>query len=400
MLARFALGASITAALSALLLTGCSEGPAAPSGEDAPAVPEVSVVELQPAPASVIRELPGRISPMRIAQVRARVSGIVVSRNFTQGSDVNVGDVLYELDARPFEIDLDSAEAALRKATALMNQERKTAKRIEVLAPSGAAAQSQLDVAIANVGQSEADVAARKADIARAKLNLEYARIRAPISGRIGSALVTEGALVGQNEPTHVATILQLAPIYADFTQSVTELNELRREFDSGALQKDTTARVRLILDDGKLYPHAGKLLFSDSTVDPGTGQVTLRGEFPNPDMTLLPGMYVRVQIVQGIDPDALAVPQQAVRRNDAGEGEVFVVRNDNRAALTPVRLGHAIGDRWLILDGVEPGDRIIVDGFQKFIAGDVVRPKLWSASGRAQEPSRTGSVAPVTSPN
>ena len=400
MLARFALGASITAALSALLLTGCSEGPAAPSGEDAPAVPEVSVVELQPAPASVIRELPGRISPMRIAQVRARVSGIVVSRNFTQGSDVNVGDVLYELDARPFEIDLDSAEAALRKATALMNQERKTAKRIEVLAPSGAAAQSQLDVAIANVGQSEADVAARKADIARAKLNLEYARIRAPISGRIGSALVTEGALVGQNEPTHVATILQLAPIYADFTQSVTELNELRREFDSGALQKDTTARVRLILDDGKLYPHAGKLLFSDSTVDPGTGQVTLRGEFPNPDMTLLPGMYVRVQIVQGIDPDALAVPQQAVRRNDAGEGEVFVVRNDNRAVLTPVRLGHAIGDRWLILDGVEPGDRIIVDGFQKFIAGDVVRPKLWSASGRAQEPSRTGSVAPVTSPD
>jgi len=400
MLARFALGASITAALSALLLTGCSEGPAAPSGEDAPAVPEVSVVELQPAPASVIRELPGRISPMRIAQVRARVSGIVVSRNFTQGSDVNAGDVLYELDARPFEIDLDSAEAALRKATALMNQERKTAKRIEVLAPSGAAAQSQLDVAIANVGQSEADVAARKADIARAKLNLEYARIRAPISGRIGSALVTEGALVGQNEPTHVATILQLAPIYADFTQSVTELNELRREFDSGALQKDTTARVRLILDDGKLYPHAGKLLFSDSTVDPGTGQVTLRGEFPNPDMTLLPGMYVRVQIVQGIDPDALAVPQQAVRRNDAGEGEVFVVRNDNRAALTPVRLGHAIGDRWLILDGVEPGDRIIVDGFQKFIAGDVVRPKLWSASGRAQEPSPTGSVPPATSPD
>jgi len=400
MLARFALGASITAALSALLLTGCSEGPAAPSGEDAPAVPEVSVVELQPAPASVIRELPGRISPTRIAQVRARVSGIVVSRNFTQGSDVNAGDVLYELDARPFEIDLDSAEAALRKANALLTQERKTAKRIEVLAPSGAAAQSQLDVAVANVGQSEADVAARKADIARAKLNLEYARIRAPISGRIGSALVTEGALVGQNEPTHVATILQLAPIYADFTQSVTELNELRREFDSGALQKDTTARVRLILDDGKLYPHAGKLLFSDSTVDPGTGQVTLRGEFPNPDMTLLPGMYVRVQIVQGIDPDALAVPQQAVRRNDAGEGEVFVVRNDNRAALTPVRLGHAIGDRWLILDGVEPGDRIIVDGFQKFIAGDVVRPKLWSASGRAQEPSPTGSVPPATSPD
>ncbi len=399
MLARFALAAGIATALS-LLLTGCSEGPAAPSSENAQTVPEVSVVELQPAPVSVIRELPGRISPTRIAQVRARVSGIVVSRNFTQGSDVKAGDILYQLDARPFEIDLDSAEAALRKATALMIQERKTAKRIEVLAPSGAAAQSQLDVAVANVGQAEADVAARKADIARAKLNLEYASIRAPISGRIGRALVTEGALVGQNEPTHVATILQLAPIYADFTQSVTEMNELRREFDSGALQKDTSARVRLILDDGKLYPHEGKLLFSDSTVDPGTGQVTLRGEFPNPDVTLLPGMYVRVQIVQGIDPDALAVPQQAVRRNDAGESEVFVVRNDNRAALTPIRLGHAIDDRWLILDGVQPGDRIIVDGFQKFIAGDLVSPKLWSETRHAAEPSRTGSVAPATSPD
>jgi membrane fusion protein (multidrug efflux system) len=231
--------------------------------------------------------LPGRIAPTRIAEVRARVSGIVVNRNFEQGSDVKAGDVLYELDARPFEIDVDAAEAAFRKVTAVLNQEKKNAKRMEMLAPSGAAAQSQLDIAIANVGQAEADVAARKADIARAKLNLEYASIGAPISGRIGRALVTEGALVGQNTPTHVATIQQLDPIYADFTQSAAELNELRREFDTGALQKDTTARVRLILDDGLPYPHDGKLLFSDSTVDPGTGQVTLRGEFPNPNLTL-----------------------------------------------------------------------------------------------------------------
>ena len=400
MFACFALRGSVAALLFAWLLAGCSEGPAAPSGEDTPTVPEVSVVELQPAPLAVIRELPGRISPTRIAEVRARVSGIVVSRNFRQGSDVKAGDVLYELDARPFEIDLDSAEAALRKATAVLNQERKNAKRIEVLAPSGAAAQSQLDLAIANVGQAEADVAARKADIARAKLNLEYARIRAPINGRIGRALVTEGALVGQNEPTHVATIQQLDPIYADFMQSVAELNELRREFDSGALEKDTSAKVRLILDDGQPYPHEGKLLFSDSTVDPGTGQVTLRGEFPNPNSTLLPGMYVRVQIVQGIDPDALAVPQQAVRRNDAGGSEVFLLRDDNRATLVPVHLGHAIDDRWLILDGVKPGDQIIVDGFQKFTAGDVVSPKLWSESRQSDEPSRSGSAPPTTSPN
>jgi membrane fusion protein (multidrug efflux system) len=355
---------------------------------------------LQPAPLAVIRELPGRIAPTRIAEVRARVSGIVVNRNFEQGSDVKAGDVLYELDARPFEIDVDAAEAAFRKATAVLTQEKKNAKRMEMLAPSGAAAQSQLDIAIANVGQAEADVAARKADIARAKLNLEYTSIRAPISGRIGRALVTEGALVGQNTPTHVATIQQLDLIYADFTQSAAELNELRREFDTGALQKDTTARVRLILDDGLPYPHDGKLLFSDSTVDPGTGQVTLRGEFPNPNLTLLPGMYVRVQIVQGIDPDALAVPQQAVRRNNAGGSEIFVVRDDNRASLVQVRLGHAIDDRWLILDGVKPGDRVIVDGFQKFADGDVVTPKLWREARQADQPSQSADAAPKTSPN
>jgi membrane fusion protein (multidrug efflux system) len=281
--------------------------------------------------------------------------------------------------------------------TAVLNQEKKNAKRMEMLAPSGAAAQSQLDIAIANVGQAEADVAARKADIARAKLNLEYASIGAPISGRIGRALVTEGALVGQNTPTHVATIQQLDPIYADFTQSAAELNELRREFDTGALQKDTTARVRLILDDGLPYPHDGKLLFSDSTVDPGTGQVTLRGEFPNPNLTLLPGMYVRVQIVQGIDPDALAVPQQAVRRNNAGGSEIFVVRDDNRASLVQVRLGHAIDDRWLILDGVKPGDRVIVDGFQKFADGDVVTPKLWREARQADQPSQSAGAEDVT---
>jgi membrane fusion protein (multidrug efflux system) len=396
---RLMLHQSLAALVLAGMLAACSEGPAAPSSEDTLAVSEVSIVELQPAPLAVIRDLPGRIAPTRIAEVRARVSGIVVSRNFEQGSDVKAGDVLYELDARPFEIDVEAAEAAFRKATAILNQERKHAKRMETLAPTGAAPQSQLDIAIANVGQAEADLAARKADIARAKLNLEYASIRAPISGRIGRALVTEGALVGQNTPTHVATIQQLDQIYADFTQSAAELNALRREFDTGALQKDTSARVRLVLDNGLLYPHEGRLLFSDSTVDPGTGQVTLRGEFPNPNLTLLPGMYVRVQIVQGIDPHALAVPQQAIRRNNAGSSEVFVVRDGNRASLVPVRLGHAIDDRWLILDGVKPGDRIIVDGFQKFSDGDVVDPKPWQEDRRAEQPSRQLAGATQSAP-
>jgi membrane fusion protein, multidrug efflux system len=397
---RLMLHQSLAALVLAGMLAACSEGPAAPSSEDTLAVSEVSIVELQPAPLAVIRDLPGRIAPTRIAEVRARVSGIVVSRNFEQGSDVKAGDVLYELDARPFEIDVEAAEAAFRKATAILNQERKHAKRMETLAPTGAAPQSQLDIAIANVGQAEADLAARKADIARAKLNLEYASIRAPISGRIGRALVTEGALVGQNTPTHVATIQQLDQIYADFTQSAAELNALRREFDTGALQKDTSARVRLVLDNGLLYPHEGRLLFSDSTVDPGTGQVTLRGEFPNPNLTLLPGMYVRVQIVQGIDPDALAVPQQAVRRNNAGGSEVFVVRDDNRARLVQIRLGHAIDNRWLVLDGVKPGDRIVVDGFQKFADGDLVAPKLWREAGQADQSSQSADATPTTTPD
>ena len=382
----FSSSGAAVAVLLASALSGCSQGPAAPESERTTAAQEVGVIELQPSPLAVVRELPGRIAPTRIAEVRARVSGIIDRRNFEQGSDVKKGEVLYEIDAKPFQIELDAAEAALSKANAVLDQESQNEKRKEALAPSGAISPAQLEMAVAAFRQAEADVAAREADVARARLNLEYTRIRAPISGRIGRALVTEGALVGQSEPTHVATIQQLDPIYADFTQSATELSQLRRELETGALEHGTTARVRLILDDGEVYAHDGKLLFSDTTVDPGTGQVTLRGEFPNPKLSLLPGMYVRVQIEQGVDPDALAVPQQAVRRNDKGGSEVFVVREDNRAKVTQVRLGRAIEDRWLILDGVKPGDRVIVEGFQKFESGDRVNPKPWRDEGRAGE--------------
>ena len=369
---------------AALALSACSEAPSA-SNPETPPIQQVSVLELQPAALPVIRELPGRIAPTRIAEVRARVSGIVVHRNFEQGSDVKAGDVLYELDARPFEIELDATRAALAKAQAVLNQETQNSRRAEALWPTRAIAQSQLDLAIANLKQAEADVAARSADVARAQLNLDRTKIRAPISGRVGRAHVTEGALV-QADLTHVATIQQLTSIYADFTQSVNELNQLRREFESGELEKARSARVRLILDNGEVYPYEGTLLFSDTTVDPGTGQVTLRGEFPNPRLAVLPGMYVRVQIEQGIDPDALAVPQQAVRRNDTGGSEVFLVRKDNRATIAPIRLGRALEDRWLILEGVKPGDRVIVDGFQKFVPGDLVTPQPWKDQRRVHQ--------------
>ncbi len=375
---RIATGAS----LLAWIVSGCSEGPATPRAGAAPKPQEVGIVALQPTPLPVVRELPGRIAPTRIAEVRARVSGIVVSRNFEQGSDVQAGDVLYRIDAAPFEIELSAAEATLTKAKAVLEHETQNAKRMEVLVPTKAISQVQFETAVANRRQAEADVAARAADVARARLNLDHTVVRAPISGRIGRALVTEGALVSGSDMTRVATIQQLNPIYADFTQSVAELNQLRRDFESGDLEEiaRSSARVSLILDNAEVYPYSGELLFSDTTVDPGTGQVTLRGEFPNPKLTLLPGMYVRVQIEQGIDPDALAVPQQAVRRNDAGASQVFVVRDDNRASIAAVKLGRVVDDRWLILDGVTPGDRVIVDGFQKFVAGDVVDPQPWRA--------------------
>lgn len=375
--------AAPAAFLLSLALAACTEGPAAPVAADPQ---DVSVVVLEQAPRPYLRELPGRIAPTRIADVRARVPGIVKARTFEQGSEVKAGDILYRLDPAPYEVELQAAEAALAKAVAVMEQETRQAQRMETLVASRAVSLSQHETAVATMRQAKADVEARKADVARARLNLEYTTIRAPISGRIGSARVTEGALVGQGEATHLATIQQLNPVYADFTQSATELNQLRRALAKGDLEAagPEAAKVRLVLDNGEAYEHTGTLLFSDTTVDPSTGQVTLRGEFPNPSGELLPGMYVRVQIVQGIDPDALAVPQQAVRRNDAGASEVFVVRDDNRAVVQPVRLGRVVGDHWLIEDGLKAGDRVVVDGFQKFLAGDQVQPQPWRARREA----------------
>ena len=344
-----------------------------------------------PATRPYLRELPGRIAPTRIAEVRARVPGVVMVRTFEQGSEVSAGDVLYKLDPAPYEVELDATSAALDKAIAVFEQEARQAQRVEALVATRAASQSQFEVASASARQAKADVAARKADVARARLNLDYTTIRAPIGGRIGRARVTEGALVGQGEATHLATIQQISTVYADFTQSVTEMHQLRRALAKGDLEAagPEAAKVRLVLDNGEAYDHDGKLLFSDTTVDPSTGQVTLRAEFPNPNGELLPGMYVRVQIVQGVDPDALAVPQQAVRRNDAGMSEVFVLRDDNRAVVQPVRLGRVVSGNWLIEEGLKPGDRVVVDGFQKFVAGDVVVPQPWQSERRADSSTR-----------
>ena len=372
--ARFA-GAALVLALTPIL-AGCNEKTAAAPQPAQP--PEVSIVSVMPVPRPVVRELPGRIAPTRVADVRPRVSGIIVDRTFHQGSEVKAGDVLYRIDPKPFEVEVQSQEAALAKAVAAFDQASLQSKRVATLTSQRATSEAENERAMGTMRQAEAEVAARRADVSRAKLNLEYATIRAPIDGIVGAALVSEGALVVQNDTANLATIQQLDPIYADFTQSVTEMNNLRRSLASGefdAIAPEET-KVRLILDDGTVYPLPGKLLFSEAKVDAFTGQVTLRGQFPNPSRELLPGMYVRISIEQGLDTDSIAIPQQAVQRNGGGGSEVFIVKDDNLVATQAVRTGTVQDGQWLVTEGLKAGDRVIVEGFQKFVAGDKVDPK------------------------
>jgi membrane fusion protein, multidrug efflux system len=369
-------------AATAPLLAGCDQGDAAVAAVSSqPAEPDVSVVTVKPQPRAIVRELPGRIAPTRVSEVRPRVSGIVVERLFRQGSEVKAGDPLYRIDPRPFEVEVQATEAALTKAKATYERAVQQARRIGFLAKERAAPEIENEKAITAEKEAAADVEARKADLARAKLSLDYATIRAPIDGIVGAAYLSEGALVVQNDSAVLATIQQLDPIYADFTQSFSELTRLRRAFESGDLERiaPDAIKVRLVLDDGSLYPIAGKLLFSEARVEANTGQVTLRGEFANPSRELLPGMYVRVRIEQGIDSDAIAVPQQAVQRNVGGGSEVFVVKDDGRVAAQPVRTGAAQEGQWFVTEGLKAGDRVVVEGFQKFAPGDKVKPQAYT---------------------
>ena len=379
------------------LLAGC-DGTSQASAEAPPALPDVSIVTVKPQPRAMVRELPGRIAPTRVSEVRPRVSGIVVRRMFHQGSEVKAGDPLYQIDPRPFEVEVQSSKAALARAEAVHVQAAQHARRIGLLTNQRAAPEAENEKAIAAERQAAADVEGRKADLARADLNLEYATVRAPIDGIVGAAQVSEGALVVQHDTATLATIQQLDPIYADFTQSVSELMHLRRAYESGDLERiaPDAIKVRLVLDDGTLYPVAGKLLFSEAKVDANTGQVTLRGEFDNPKRELLPGMYVRVRIEQGIDSDAIAVPQQAIQRNAGGGSEVFVVKDDNSVARQPVRTGAVQDGQWLVTDGLKAGDRVVVEGFQKFAAGDKVKPQSWDEADASADTTATSQSASV----
>jgi membrane fusion protein, multidrug efflux system len=380
---------AIMLAACAPLLAACDESSSAIATTQ-PSEPDVGIVTIKPQPRAVVRELPGRIAPARVADVRPQVSGIVVERLFRQGSEVRAGDPLYRIDPRPFEVEVMLNEAALAKAEAVHQQAQQHARRIALLFTQRVMSESENEKAIASERQARAEVEGRKAELARARLNLGYATVRAPIDGVVGAALVSEGALAVQNE-TNLATIQQLDLVYADFTQSVTELNQLRRALDSGDLDRieADAAKVQLILDDDTIYSLNGKLLFSDAKVDANTGQVTLRGEFHNPKRELLPGMYVRVRIDQGIDSDAIAVPEQAIQRNGGGASEVFVVKDDNRVAVQPVRTGSVQDGVWFVTDGLKAGDKVVVEGFQKFAAGDRVKSQSWTKADALAEGQR-----------
>lgn len=327
-------------------------------------------------PLAISTELSGRLLAPRTAEVRARVAGVVLKRVYREGSDVKQGDVLFLIDPAPFKADFDSARATLAKAEATLYQARLQEQRYRELVDDKAVSRQEYDNARAAFLQADAAVGEAKAALERARLNLGYATVTAPISGRIGRALVTEGALVGQNETTPLATIQQLNPIHADVTQSTRELNALRRALRAGELRQVGQDQVKatLIQDDGSAYPLAGKLLFSDISVDPSTNQITLRSEFPNPDLDLLPGSYVRVRLDQAVQPQGISVPQRAILRDSAGVPKVLLVDPQKRISERQVVLGSAQGDRWIISEGLAPGDRVVVEGLQHVKAGDQVQ--------------------------
>lgn len=360
-------------ALLALSVAGCNDT----EEQDAkPPVPQVRVETLQLQPLAISTELSGRLLAPRTAEVRARVAGVVLKRVYREGSDVKQGDVLFLIDPAPFKADHDSARATLAKAQANLYQARLQEQRYRELVDDKAVSRQEYDNARAAFLQADAEVAAAKAALERARLNLGYATVTAPISGRIGRALVTEGALVGQNETTPLATIQQLDPIHADVTQSTRELNTLRRALRAGELQQagNGEASATLIQDDGSAYPLPGKLLFSDISVDPSTNQITLRSEFPNPDLDLLPGSYVRVRLEQAVQPKGISVPQRAILRDSAGVPKVLVVDAQARISERQVVLGNAQSDRWIVSEGLAAGERVVIEGLQHVKAGDLVQ--------------------------
>jgi membrane fusion protein (multidrug efflux system) len=334
----------------------------------------------------VVSELPGRVSPMMTAAVRPRVTGLVLKRSFEQGTTVKEGDLLYVIDQETFRTKVESAQATLDSAIAAQKLARQKADRQIQLAQKGVASNQESESAVASLAQSDADVSRAQADLRAAQLELQYTEVRAPISGSIGRALVTEGTLVSPTSDV-MATIQRIDPVYVDFTQPAESLITLKNAVKDGSLQADAhgSAVMKLLSEGGLPYPQDGKLLFSESTVNAATGQVILRGEFPNPEQNLLPGMYVRGRIQQAALEGALAVPEQAVQRDTAGVAQLYIVKADATVEIRNVTLGWILDGRWVVTEGLNAGDKVIVEGFQKVAPGMKVNPQPWSNPALAQ---------------
>ena len=381
--------------IHSLILVGCSK----PEGEKQPkdkALPEVGVVTVKLQSQSIVTELPGRTVARMIAQVRPQVGGIIQTRAFTEGADVKAGDLLYQIDPAPFSAAYESALANVKKSEANLLSQKSKAERYAELVKINAVSKQDNDDINALYRQGEADLALTKAALESARINLNFTRIVAPISGRVDASAVTPGALVTANQELVLTTIQQLDPIFVDITQSSNELLRLKQEFAKGHLTKASNdeARIKVILEDGSVYAQEGILKFSGVTVNPTSGAVILRAIVPNKERTLLPGMYVRAKVQEAIDEKAILVPQQSVSRNAQGEATVWVVNKENIVELRTLSADKSVGSQWLVNDGLAEGDQVIVDGTQKVKIGDKVKAVEVTSLNKADAANKQSSAS------
>ncbi|MDO6787892.1 efflux RND transporter periplasmic adaptor subunit [Cobetia marina] len=365
--------------LMGALLTGCNEGgdadPSSAQAQSAPRATEVEALTVTAQDIPITNELAGRTSAYQSSEVRPQVGGVIQSRDFTEGSVVEEGQVLYHIDPRTYQADVDSAKASLERAQATLHTSQLQAKRYKTLVARKMVSQQDYDDAIATVGEDTADVTSAKAALKSAQINLDYTTVKAAISGRIGKSSVTKGALVTASQDTALATIQQLDPIYVDVTQSANDILRIKRELASNgkAASAPDMAMVELIFDDGSRYEHQGKLQFTDVSVDQSTGMVTLRALFPNPDELLLPGMFVKARLVESVARNAILVPQKAISRDSDGKATALVINDENKVERRELVTGQAIDHQWIVLQGLKTGDRVITSGLQKIQEGATV---------------------------
>jgi membrane fusion protein (multidrug efflux system) len=383
------------------LLSACGSKDAAQAGAGGGKMPspQVGVITTRFQQVALETELPARVEAIRVAEVRARVNGVVLKRLFTEGSMVKQGQSLFQIDPEPYQAQLNSAQAGLGRAQANLTSAAATVERYKPLVEANAVSKQEFTNAVAAAKQAEADVNAAKAQVKIAQINYSYANVYAPISGRVGRALVTEGALVSANEATQMALIQQTDMVYLNITQSASELQRLRKSAGNRGI--DSAIPVSVLLDDGSELGRKGKLLFSDVTVDPTSGQVTLRAQVANPDSALLPGQYVRVRLAQAELPSGIVVPQQAVTRGGQAGDTVMVVGADNKPTPRTVKIASQEGSNWVITDGLKEGERVMVDGFQKLQMlppGTPVQPVAWAPQASNTAPASAGT--PAAQPN